>query len=625
MCGILGKIGCIDSAKFQSSLASLTHRGPDDFGIWSNSRDVLLGHRRLSIVDLSQGGHQPMVDESGRFVIVFNGEIYNFVEIKKDLQKIGYKFYSSSDTEVVLTAYRAWGRSCLERFNGMWAFAIWDSIDECLFMSRDRFGKKPLFYSVLPDRTLVFSSEMKALYPYLNEVRPSKDINKYFYNLFSYEHTENCVVDGIKRLPPGFLAVYKNRNLTVSRWWNTLDHLEDPPARYEEQVERWRELFLDAVSIRMRSDVPIGTALSGGLDSSATISAMAYIAGKSHENFRGGIDWQHGFCSHFPGSSLDELKWAKTLSDDLNIPLDTVEIDPLTSSWSINDAMYQVEDPYLTLPIPMLETYRSISQAGIKVTLDGHGADELFSGYGHIASVIDCASPKQLAEMIAIQDSTLTGIFNPDYKNMRVKWLKAKIMHRMKMHTRLPRTMARAIMRQTDWNSVAEKLSFDDESHPGFLNMDPLSKQLYEIFHITILPTLLRNYDRYSMASGVEIRMPFMDWRLVAFTFSLPWTSKIGGGYTKRIMRDALKDILPEKIRTRRDKIGWNAPLHEWFKGPLKKEIDQLCTTNRLPHSVVKSWSMFQKSSSPSFEAGQKMWDALLPFIWKESIATTHN
>ena len=177
-----------------------------------------------------------------------------------------------------------------------------------------------------------------------------------------------------------------------------------------------------------------------------------------------------------------------------------------------------------------------------------------------------------------------------------------------------------ALLGKRDWQAVRYKLKYADQSHPQFKKLDPFSQSLYECFHITALPTLLRNYDRYSMASGVEIRMPFMDHRLVTYTFSLPWTSKIGGTYTKRILRDALKGILPEKIRTRRDKIGWNAPLHEWFRGSLKNEIQEFIEPDSIPQKLKTDWQQFQKKSNPNFRDGQIIWTSLMPELWKKSL-----
>lgn len=624
MCGILGTIPSVEKNLFKFSLDQLIHRGPDGYGVWTDADLITLGHRRLSIIDLSEKANQPMLDSSSRFVITYNGEIYNFIEIKKELEELGCVFYTKSDTEVIINAYREWGKNCLKKFNGMWALAIWDKIEKTLFLSRDRFGEKPLYYTKLHNGTFVFASEMKAIYPFLKKIQPDSNINQHLNFLFDYEYTENTVIDGIKSIPPGHSIIFKNGKLRLNRWWNTLDNLVVPPERYEEQVEKWRELFLDSVRIRMRSDVPIGTALSGGLDSSAVFSSMHYQSNKYNNQERQAQDWQNGFCAHFPNSSLDESKWAKIVTDAANVKLKNVEINPQNSNWSINESLFQVEDPYLTLPIPMLETYRGISKKGIKVTLDGHGADELFIGYGDMPTFFSEQNFKIFNELNSIEESTKTGVYSPS--KFFIKYFFNKNKNILKKILSKSRHISFNILQKLDSRKKIEenilkyKLTFEDQDHIVYKNFDPFTKNLYKIFHITILPTLLRNYDRYSMANGVEIRMPFLDPRLVCFTFSLPWTSKVGGTYTKRIMRDALKGIIPEQIQTRRDKIGWNAPLHEWFKGPLKKEIETIIQNNNLPNEIKKSFENLQKKKNPNFFDGQKLWTILMPELWKRSL-----
>ena len=622
MCGLIGTIGFIDETKL--NINTIIHRGPDGFGKWESSESefpVQLGHSRLSILDLSQSGNQPLLSEDNRYVFVFNGEIYNFIELRSELESKGQVFNSDTDTEVFMRGLINEGPSFQLRCNGMWSFCLWDRMKKKALFGRDRFGKKPLFYHLLNKNRLVFASEMKGIYPFLNSIEPNENINLYLQKLFDYESSENCVIKGIKRLPPGYYAYYKDGKFEKHRWWNTLDHLTNAPNRYDEQVEQWREIFLDAVKLRMRSDVSIGTALSGGLDSSAIFSSMNYLANKNHSNARQAQNWQNGFCSHYPGSSLDESKWAKIVTDSINVKLKEVKIDPQNSNWTIEDALYHVEDPYLTLPIPMLETYRAISNAGIKVTIDGHGADELFSGYGHLKSAIHSSNVNQTAELVSIINSLQTGNYSHKIDNVKINFVKQKLGLYLTPFLVTSKSILKYLLGKQDLDFLRYKLEYSDQSHNQFKKLDPLSKDLYEIFHITTLPTLLRNYDRYSMASGVEIRMPFMDHRLVTYTFSLPWTSKIGGTYTKRIVRDALKGILPEEIRTRRDKIGWNAPLHEWFKGPFKEEIEKLIKNEDLPKKVKNAWRIFQTKKNPIYSDGQKLWTVLMPELWKRSLS----
>ena len=621
MCGLLGTIGFKDDKKLK--IKSIVHRGPDAIGKWESNKGefpVFFGHTRLSILDLSKAGNQPFQSKDGRYILVYNGEIYNFIELRSQLESLGEIFHTKTDTEVLLKGLILEGPSFQLRCNGMWSFCLWDRKKKLALFGRDRFGKKPLFYHLLSNNKLIFASEMKAIYPFLNSIQPNDNMNIYFENIFDYESSETCAIAGIKRIPPGHYSIYDGHKFKLYRWWNTLEHLEEISCSYEEQVEKWREIFLDAVKIRMRSDVRIGTALSGGLDSSAIFSAMNYLANKKSINIKQADDWQNGFCAYYPESDSDETKWAKIVTDAANTSLKKITINPLSSNWYIYDALYQTEDPYLTLPFPMLETYRGISKAGIKVTLDGHGADELFSGYGNLQTAFRSSNLKQTTELTAIINSLKNGNYKPNCGSIHANYIKQKFLIYLKFFFKKKKDFLKALVGKKNLEFLRYKFEFSDQFHPNFKKLDPLSQDLYEIFHVTILPTLLRNYDRYSMANGVEIRMPFMDHRLVTYTFSLPWTSKVGRTYTKRIMRDALKGIMPEQIRLRRSKIGWNTPLHEWFKGPLKDVIENLINDEEFPARIKKLWKKFIQKKNPSYKEGEKLWMSLMPELWKRSL-----
>lgn len=605
MCGILGSVPAVERAFFEKALNSLIHRGPDGSGIWSDGDRAMLGQRRLAILDLSDLGAQPMTSTDGRYTLTYNGEIYNFLELRDALVALGHTFVSESDTEVLLAAYRQWGADGLMRCNGMWAVAIWDSQEGMLFLSRDRFGKKPLFYAIVDGR-LIFASEMKALYPFLPRVEPSADFAWMAQHIFDYEVTSKCLVAGINRFPAGHHGWWDGASLTLRRYWNTLDHLEEVPRRYEDQVERFRELFLDSCKIRMRSDVPVGTALSGGLDSSATISAMAHI-GRMHPGMRVSESWQHAFVATFPGTPFDETKFARKVVEHIGIDATFVEIDPRRDVNRFDEIFYRFEELYITSPVPMLQTYAAVRSHGTVVTLDGHGADELLGGYNEAAvrAMRDCA-PWRVPGLRNVFNAMLPD--DPQFANQRLG-------------------LVRAFARQAKFRirGGVEPRS-PDAAHPAYRGFDAMGRYLYGVFHETILPTLLRNYDRYSMASGVEIRMPLMDHRLVTYAFSLPSASKLRGGLTKRILRDAAAPYMPHEIAYRPGKIGFNSPILDWMRGPWKEMfLDTLESRDFRECTLIDSDRVAQEirhaiDDDVPFRVAEQAWTDIAPYFWERGL-----
>ena len=610
MCGILGTVPGYDSPLFQEALDTLAHRGPDGQGIWRDGESATLGHRRLTILDLTAGGAQPMVSEDGRYAVVYNGEIYNFLEIRKELESLGHSFRTESDTEVLISAYRQWGSDCLLRFNGMWAFALWDCRERVLFLARDRFGKKPLFYAMEGGR-FIFSSEMKGIYPFLSEIRPSGDFAWMAQNLFDYEGTERCLVEGIKRFPGGHYGVLKDGRLRVTRYWNTLDHLEEVPFRYEDQVQRYRELFLDACRLRMRADVPIGTALSGGVDSSAVITAMSRLS--SHAEERQSPEWQHAFVAAFPGTPLDETAWARKVVEHIGIGNTVIPIDPLEHVEGLWRDLYLFEDLYITSPVPMIAVYGAMSRAGIKVSVDGHGADEQFSGYGGSllqalpSAGLNLPAISRILETYSGQELSGSGQFGSG----EARWLL------------YARTMVRNILKPFLRYPPASR----DKNHPGYRKLDSLNRHLYILVHETVLPTLLRNYDRYSMSRGVEIRMPFMDHRLVSYSMSLPWESKIRAGYMKAVIRDAVSDLVPREVIWRKTKVGFNSPVVDWMQGPLREFFMDMVASADFktcglidPADARRKVLRVTEGHTSSFLKAQNAWEAVSPYMWERSL-----
>ena len=607
MCGIFGCVGYIAERHAEACLDTLRHRGPDGHGLWHTS-ELTLGHRRLSILDLSETGTQPMSYAEDRYWITFNGEIYNFLEIKSDLAKRGYGFKGTSDTEVILAAYAEWGLDSVSRFNGMWAFAIWDNLEKVLFLSRDRFGKKPLFYAKIGDR-FVFASEMKAIYPLLAEVKPSRDFEWMKRNLFTYESTDRCLVEGISRFPAGHSGILKGGKLELRRYWNTLDHLVEVPKRYEEQVEQFRDLFIDACRIRMRSDVPIGTALSGGIDSSAVASTMAHIAGHASGD-RVAHDWQRAFVATFPGSPLDETVYAEKVVGKHGLHATFVPIDPMQSIAELDWYFYQFEELYVTSPIPMIQLYGAMRRGGVIVTLDGHGADELFVGYPNelFEAAVDCdIELDEIAELYREMFPKNTSQFSVPENN----WL----------------LYAYFVARKFAKQLLGKRHVSRDSTHAAFSKLDRFSQYLYALTHDSILPTLLRNYDRYSMINGVEIRAPFMDHRIVSYAFSIPMRSKIGGGYTKKIVRDAMSAFMPTEIVTRKTKVGFNSPIVEWMQKDMKPYFLDVINSEAFRTSTLIDSTEVKKrleaviyGSKPRFAFAERTWKQFVPYLWEQAV-----
>jgi len=616
MCGILGILPSVDKEKFKEALDTISHRGPDGYGIWeSDDKTIMLGHRRLAILDLSENGKQPMV--YGKYTITFNGEIYNFIEIRKELVQKGYKFYSDSDTEVILKAYDAWGHACLNRFNGMWAFAIWDREVKTLFLSRDRYGKKPLFYS-FTDGRFVFGSEMKAIAPFLSSVQTADHFEWCRDNPFMYEGTEKTLINNINRFPAASYAYVLPGQTTLhpQQYYRTIDHIKQVSKNYDDQVAEFRSLFIDACALRMRSDVPVGTALSGGIDSSAVFCTLAHIK-KNLPLERINHARQHAFVACFPGSFLDERKYAQQVVDHLKAKATFLNIDPVAGVEQLIDDMYYFEELYITSPIPMMRTYNAIRQNGVTVSIDGHGADEMMTGYGTemLEAFFDAGvNVTQILDILETYRQFKSFDKNAWTLKERINTYNNHMFRRLKKN---PKNVLAFYGKSLIGKHVAKHRLYPEIGH--FNNL------LYVLFHQTILPTLLRNYDRYSMASGVEIRMPFMDHRLVEYAFSIPFSSKIRKGYTKAIIRDAIAPFMPKSIVERKGKIGFNSPTTEWLKGPWKSFfLDNIHSNDfrqcpLINHKEVRQ-QVEKAINDPNalYGDGEVAWYGMQPYFWQK-------
>ena len=553
MCGIAGIVNLRGNAVEPAEISRLTnlvaHRGPFGEGHWfSANSDLAFGHRRLAIIDPGDGGYQPMISSDGRHVIVFNGEIYNFLELRRELEAQGASFRSQSDTEVILAAWQAWREGMLTRFNGMWALAIFDTQTEELFLARDRFGIKPLLYALTTER-FVFASEQRALVRSgLIDVSLDIDVaRRLMVDAFSVEGSERTLCREVRRLQGGHCMWLRRGKLEIRRWWRTVDHLPAIPASEAERVERFREIFQDAVALRMRSDVPIGTCLSGGFDSSAVICTMA-----AHEKAgmgpRDSTSWRHAFVATFPGASNDERPMAEEAAAWAEVAPTFIEVGRADALNDLDRILDDNDDVYIGLPSAAWLIYRELRQHNVTVSLDGHGADELMGAYFQEGQ----------SGAFWLRNAAAALGSNSALARRGVDLLRALMIRRQGHY----------FLRGGLLDIPAQlPLVGDDDILPGKWGV--LNKRLYRMFHSTVLPTILRNFDRLSMAHGIEVRMPFMDWRLVTYTMALPATSKSSNGYTKAVARQAMANLMPESIRMGRRKVGFNSPMPEWLNGPL--------------------------------------------------------
>jgi len=578
----------------------LLHRGPDDHGFvlvetrtgttWTGDRaapagarfDLALGHRRLSIVDLSEAGHQPMVSASGRHWIVYNGEIYNFVELREELKRLGHQFRSATDTEVVLAAYAEWGADCLSRFNGMWAFAIWDDVTKSLFCARDRFGVKPFYYSVGPD-WFVFGSEIKALFEHPDVPRsPNPSAIYDFLSMRLADHTNETFFEGISRLPAGHTLTYRPGHAPViERYWDCQPAFQDDSSPETEAVAiaRFQELFEDAVRIRLRADVPIGTCLSGGVDSSSiVVTANELMFGEMQLDRKLTGDRQRTFSACFEDPRFDERPFIDKVLDATGAS--SFRVFPSGSRlWDeLPKLVDQMDEPFhSTSQYSQYNVMRLVRESGVTVTLDGQGADELMGGYPtyhsvYLATLLRAgrfgAAAKEAAATVKMSGRgrsaaqlllrTGYGLLPPSISSP-IRTALAPMFSTLSPEGRSlqvirPELQARFGERRLDWlrsRSVA---------------MHDLGRRLYEDVFQVSLPVLLRYADRNSMAFSIESRMPLLDYRLAEHIFSLPLSMIMRDGWTKWVFRSAMQGRLPPEVQWRKDKMGFVTPEAIWMR-----------------------------------------------------------
>lgn len=526
------------------------HRGPDGNGIFTEG-PVSLGHLRLSIIDLSESGAQPM-HYADRYVITYNGEVYNYRELRGELEAAGYHFNSTSDTEVILAAYAEWGDHCVHRFNGMWSFAIYDRQKQSLFCSRDRFGIKPFLY-LKTDKNLIFASEVKALriMPEFDDTLNRAQLIRYLQFGWLFNGSET-LFENVFALPAGHNLRVVSGTFHAYRYWNY------PEGRKETGVdaEAFRKLFFDSVRLQLRSDVPVGACLSGGLDSSSIVSAMRKIEPDTKIKTFTAFYGEGGFFDERP--FVSEVVAASNTEDFYTSPTET-EVEA-----ALDDILWSQDFPIgSSSPVSQYFVMKKIGASGIKVVLDGQGADEYLGGYLHFYYRYFADLLRSLSIGSFLRQITL--YYRHHSKNVR-NWLDTVI-----------RSFIIATVGETLYFRLVLKYQFDDVSISpespdqilSFLNIKEKSRwssiSASEMMNTT-LPTLLHLEDRNSMRFSLESRVPFLDHHLVEHVTALPVNNIVDGEWTKKILRAAMKGVLPEKIRLRRDKRGFVTPGEmEWL------------------------------------------------------------
>ncbi|MEN3014801.1 MAG: asparagine synthase (glutamine-hydrolyzing) [bacterium] len=568
MCGIAGiayrknlsdkEIGVITN--------SIAHRGPDDEGFFCSS-NLFLGHKRLSIIDLSSAGKQPMVyqTQKGKYTIVFNGEIYNYIEIRNQLLGEGYVFNSNTDTEVILASYDKWGIECLSKFNGMWAFVIYDHQKHKIWGSRDRFGVKPLYYFV-NDHLFAFASEIKAI---IKLFCYQKDINTkaiFDYLLFGYEEIEEeGFWKNIKELLPGFCFELDLNNFNLKVWrYFQLNFIQETGVfrkdKLIEYTQHLRQLVFEAIKLRLRSDVPIGSCLSGGIDSSTIVCVISDILKDEDIPQIGSI--QKTFTACYTDKLIDESRFAKIVVDFTGAQWFTVYPTSKELLEDIEDLVYYQEIPFGSTSVyAQYRVMKLAKQNSVKVMLDGQGGDEIFTGYASylpvfyrellyswkfFSLVLELVSIGNLKKILNYSFSTFLQVLIDVYPNLfyslirfkrRVKYINrdfyAKNLDRIKLYT--------------DYIS------------------SNLNKQLFYMTFVS-LKKLLRYEDRNSMRFGIEARTPFADdINLINFVFQIPSIYKIHNGYSKYLLRQSMRGLVPKQIIERKDKVGFATPEKSWL------------------------------------------------------------
>ena len=599
MCGIFGVLRLdgkgIDLRRLQSSLNIIRHRGPDDEGYALFDTDkgkieecygdtsqlkkgshilskvgekfnLAFGFRRLSILDLSPNGHQPFTNDDKSVCLIFNGEIYNYIELRKELLAKGYKFKTGTDTEVILNSYLEWGTDCLSRFNGMWAIALYDVKKNLLFCSRDRFGVKP-FYYFKDANYFVFASELKSVLEYFRDdstlVKKLNEDIVYDYLLNNFvDHTEKTFISGINHLAPSHFITFEGKEFNTGKYFdlgvnNELGSYEN--RKFESLKNSYKDLLHDAVNLRLRSDVPVGTCLSGGLDSSTITSIISNIILNEGASEQIG-ERQKTFSAVYDDALYDERKFIEKIVKESKCASHYVFPDKADFVVESDDFIFQMDEPVAgTSPYAQWNVMRLARENGVTVLLDGQGADESLGGYevyfGFLYSNL-------------LRKGNYAGLFTEVLKNFR----KGMEISARGLNYYLTQKSGNKRSTTSEYYDADFINRYKGRNVLTYRTTDNLNLKLYEDLTSYILPSLLRYEDRNAMKFSIESRTPFLDYRLVKLLFESDGIYKIHNGWSKWILRNSMNGTLPDEITWRRDKKGFPTPERRWMM-KLKNEF----------------------------------------------------
>jgi asparagine synthase (glutamine-hydrolysing) len=568
MCGICGVFdmggGDVDRGLVHGMAAALSHRGPDGDGFHIDG-PIGLGHRRLSIIDLS-GGAQPISNEDDSIQIVFNGEIYNFIELRKELEASGHRFKTRSDTEVILHGYEEWGTDCVSRFNGMFAFAIWDHNLQRLFVARDHLGIKPLYYTQIDNR-LLFASEIKAL---LVDPRCPRVVNlSALSQLFTlrFVPSPDTLFKGIQKLPPGHWMVADASGLRIERYWRWKPS-EFSAVPEAELIERYRSLVEDAVRLQMRSDVPVGLFLSSGVDSAALLALMGQHAGAPVRTFTIGFE---------DGEKSNENAAARALAQRFGADHDEMIVGAADYEKYFERHLWDLEEPLGNETAAAFYFVSQIASRKVKVALTGQGADEPWAGYHRYIGIklsqlysrfpgfVTNGMIRPLVESRSKNERLRRGVAALSEPDMLTRMIKIYSFYSDEMKSRLFQPWVKAAV-SVDGKEARQALS---GLQSDVASLDPLSQMLYVDTRANLPDDLLMVGDKTAMANSLEARVPYLDYRLVEFVESLPPHLKLKGLKGKYLHKKALEKWVPDHVVYSKKK-GFDNPIDQWLRSRMK-------------------------------------------------------